>query len=158
MSLPSSATLTPTRALTLDVRSRRSERRLGALALLGIAATSMLLPLPLLSAALFFVVAATVVVLGLWSQGWLDGAHRLTVVSWLSDGRWILSSATRKNIPATLSAESRAGSYWLWLRWHTGAGDRSMLILTGDVLPMELRRLSVRLRLESVCRTGLIGA
>ncbi|WP_153067483.1 hypothetical protein [Steroidobacter cummioxidans] len=118
----------------------------------------MLLPLPALSAALFFVVATAVVGLGLWSQGWLDGARRLTTVSWLSDGRWILSSATRKNIPATLSAESRAGSRWLWLRWHTGAGNRSMLILTGDVLPLELRRLSVRLRLESVCRTGLIGA
>ncbi len=33
-----------------------------------------------------------------------------------------------------------------------------MLILTGDVLPRELRRLSVRLRLESVCKAGLIGA
>jgi len=158
MSSPYSATLTPSRALTLDVRSRRSERRLGALALLGVAAASMLLPLPPLSAALFFVVAAAVVGLGLWSQGWLAGAHRLTAVSWLSDGTWTLSSAARKNIPATLSAGSRAGSHWLWLRWHTGAGDRSMLILTGDVLPRELRRLSVRLRLESVCKAGLIGA
>jgi hypothetical protein len=118
----------------------------------------MLLPLSPVTAALFFIIAAAVVLAGLWSQGWLGGAHRLTTVSWLSDGHWMLSSAARKNIPARLSAKSRAGSHWLWLGWHTGAGNRSMLLLTGDVLPTELRRLSVRLRLESVCRPASIGA
>lgn len=144
MSLPDSATL------TFDVRSRRSERWLGVLALLGVAAAAMLLPLPPLSAAAFLVIAAAVVLLGLRWQGWLGGADRLTAVSWLSDGRWLLTSHTWKNIPATLSADSRVGSHWLWLRWHTGAGRRSMLVLPGDVLPAEFRRLSVRLRLESV--------
>jgi hypothetical protein len=158
MSLPDSATP----PLTLDVRSRRSERRLGVLALLGVAATAMLLPLPPGSAALFFGSAAALVGLGLWRQGWLGGADRVTTVSWLSDGRWLLASATRKNIPATLSADSRVGSGWLWLRWHTKAGRRSMLVVQGDVLPAEFRRLGVRLRLESVSaepiQTRFIGA
>jgi hypothetical protein len=152
MSLPYSATLTPSKALSIDVRSRRSERRLGVLALGGVALTAMLLSLPLL----FAVTAAAVVLFGFWRQGWLGGADRLTMVSWLSDGSWMLTSADRKNIPATLSAETRIGSRWLWLRWHTGcevgggrAGGRSMLILKGDVLPAEIRRLSARLRLES---------
>jgi hypothetical protein len=86
----------------------------------------------------------------------------VTTVSWLSDGRWLLFSATRKNIPATLSADSRVGSRWLWLRWHTPAGRRSLLVVQGDVLPAEFRRLGVRLRLESVSgepiQTRFIGA
>ena len=157
MSLPDSAIPT----LTLDVRSRRSERRLGALALLGVAAAAMLLPVAPLSAALFFVIAAALVGLGLWWQGWLGGADRVTAVSWLSDGSWLLASGTRQNIPATLSADSRIGSCWLWLRWHTSGArprHRSMLILKGDVLPAELRRLSARLRLESVSLSALAGA
>ncbi|GFE80795.1 hypothetical protein GCM10011487_27950 [Steroidobacter agaridevorans] len=157
MSLPDSAIPT----LTLDVRSRRSERRLGALALLGVAAAAMLLPIPPLAAALFFVIAASLVGFGLWWQGWLGGTDRLTAVSWLSDGSWRLASATRQNIPATLSASSRIGSRWLWLRWHIPGAHprhRSMLILKGDVLPAELRRLNARLRLESVSLCALAGA
>ena len=158
MSLPDSAIPT----LTLDVRSRRSERRLGVLALLGVAAATMLLPLPPWSAVAFFGIAAALIGLGLWRQGWLGGADRLTAVSWLSDGRWLLASDTRKDISATLSSDSRVGSRWLWLHWHTNAGRRSMLIVKGDALPAEFRRLGVRLRLESVfgerIQTRSIGA
>ena len=155
MSLADSATPTPTKALTIDVRSRRSERRFGVLALLGAAVAIALLSLPLMAAILLFVVTAAVLLFGLWSQGWLDGPDRLTTVSWLSDGNWLLTSAARKNIPATLSADSRVGSHWLWLRWHTvGARPRrrSMLLLKGDALPVDLRRLGMRLRLESGSR------
>ncbi|MFC4312154.1 hypothetical protein ACFPN2_23940 [Steroidobacter flavus] len=150
MSSPSFATPT---LLTIDVRSRRSERRLGVLALGGVAVATWLLPLPLVSAVLFFVTASAVVLLGLQWQGWLGGADRLTAVSWMSDGSWVLSSAHRKNIPATLGTDTRVGRRWLWLRWHTGQGQRSMLLLKGDALPAEIRRLSVRLRLESVSAT-----
>jgi hypothetical protein len=155
MSSQYSATLTPGKALTIDVRSRRSERRVAVLALSGVGLTAMLLSLPAL------LLVSAVVLFGFWWQGWLGGAARLTTVSWLSDGSWVLTSADRKNIPATLSAETRIGSRWLWLRWHTeGAGprQRSMLILKGDVLPAELRRLGARLRLESVSSCALAGA
>ncbi|HEY5760202.1 MAG TPA: hypothetical protein VIU34_30475 [Steroidobacter sp.] len=157
MSSQYSATLTPGKALTIDVRSRRSERCLGVLALGGVVLTTLLLSL----SPLFAVTASAVVVLGFWWQGWLGGAERLTTVSWLSDGSWVLTSANRKNISATLSAETRIGSRWLWLRWHTGGAGprhRSMLILKGDVLPAELRRLGARLRLESVSSCALAGA
>jgi hypothetical protein len=155
MSLPDSATL------TFDVRGRRTERRLGVLALLGVASAAWLLPLPPLAAALFLVISAAVVVLGVWEQGWAGGADRLTTVSWLSDGSWQLTSTNRKNIPATLSADSRIGGDWLWLRWHTCRGRRSMLLLKGDILPAEFRRFGARLRLESVSgepvQTGFSG-
>jgi hypothetical protein len=162
MSLPSSATPT---LLTIDVRSRRSERRLGVLAFGGVAVATYLLSLPPLAAALFFVAASGVVMLGMQWQGWLGGADRLTAVSWLSDGGWALSTADLKNIPATLSADTRVGRHWLWLRWHSvrnfgGAcpRQRSMLLLKGDALPAEIRRLSMRLRLESVSKTPGSGA
>ena len=161
MSLPYSAAPTPSKALTIDVRSRRSERRLGVLALGGVAVTAVLLPLPLMLA----VTVSAVVTFGLRSRGWLGGAERLTSVSWLSDGSWLLTSTNRKNIPATLSADSRVGNSWLWLRWHIRGArprQRSMLILKGDVLPVEFRRLGLRLRLESVSgepnQTRFIGA
>lgn len=162
MSLPSFATPT---LLTIDVRSRRSERRLGVLAFGGVAMATWLLSLPPASAAFFFVTASAVVMAGLWWQGWLGGPARLTTVSWLSDGSWVLSRADRKNIPALLSAETRIGNGWVWLRWHNVRDvggvrprHRSMLILKGDVLPAELRRLSARLRLESVSLSALAGA
>jgi hypothetical protein len=158
MSLPDSATP----PLTIDVRGRRAERWLGVLALLGVASAAMLLPLPPGPALLFAVVVAALVGLGSWRQGWLGGADRVTTISWLSDGRWLLVGATGKNIPAILAADSRVGSRWLWLRWHTPAGRRSMLLVPGDVLPAEFRRLGVRLRLESVfvepIQTRFIGA
>jgi hypothetical protein len=120
----------------------------------------MLLPLGPLSATLFLVVAAGLVGLGLWSQGWLGGAGRVTAVRWLPDGSWLLAGAGGKNIPARLSADSRVGSGWLWLHWHTPGArhrHRSMLLLKGDVLPAELRRLSARLRLESVSSCASAG-
>lgn len=154
MSSPDSATLT--RTIAIDVRGRRSERRLGVLALLAVAiATSLLAPSHLL-AALLFMIVSTLVMAGLWWHGWLGGVRRLTGVSWLSDGSWLLSGAGAA-IPATLSPHSRIGGRWLWLRWHTGAGmpgprQRSMLLVQGDLDSRDLRRLGVRLRLESVSR------
>lgn len=165
MSLADSATPTPTKALTIDVRSRRSERRCVVLASLGAALAIALLPLRPVHTLVLIVTMAAAVLQASRSQGWLDGPNRLTAVSWLSDGRWLLTDATGKNIPATLSADSRVGGRWLWLRWHTEGGGpprRSMLLLKGDALPVELRRLSVRLRLESgshpQTQSGCVGA
>ncbi len=99
-------------------------------------------------------------------QGWLGGRRPVDGCQ-LAVRRQLAAHQRRprQNIPATLSADSRIGSHWLWLRWHTcreSAGRAhacSMLILKGDVLPAELRRLGVRLRLESVSasRFRLVG-
>lgn len=159
MSSPDSATLTPAlnQPLTIDVRGRRSERRLGVLALLAVAIATNLLALSLVTAALFSMIAFMIVIAGLWRQGWLAGARRLTAVSRLSDGDWLLTDAAQATFPAVLSAHSRVGSRWLWLHWHVVAGApgprrRSMLLVHGDLDGRDLRRLGVRLRLESVSR------
>ena len=157
MSLPDSATLIPAthQSLIVDVRGRRSERQLGVLALLAVAACGALLPLPSHLATVFVILACALITAGLWWHGWLGGAQSLTHIRRNADGRWLLSDGRQENIPATLCADSRVGSHWLWLRWRTddvarGPRSRSMLILHGDVAGNELRRLGVRLRLESV--------
>jgi hypothetical protein len=162
MSLPDSATPTPAlhQPLTIDVRGRRTERWLGALAVLALAIATSLLDLSLLAGAVLFSSVCSLVIAGLWRQGWLGGARRLTGVRWLSDGSWMLNDAAFANLPATLSPQTRVGGRWLWLRWHIELGHgaagspwrRSMLLLQGDLDGPDLRRLGVRLRLESVCR------
>lgn len=159
MSLPESATLIPAthQSLIVDVRGRRSERRLGVLALLAMAACGALLPVSPLIAAVLVLLAGAFAIAGLWWHGWLGGARRLTCIRRLADGRWLLSDGKQENISAILAADSRVGSQWLWLRWHTdglagGPRRRSMLLLQGDVAGLELRRLGVRLRLEAVSR------
>lgn len=165
MSSTDSATLSRIpRALIVDVRGRRCERWLSVLALPALAGSAALLPLSMLQAALFFTVAALSVLAGLWWHGWLGGTHRLVQISWLADGRWFLTDGAQANFPATLSRHCRAGSRWLWLHWHIdadtrrgvqdvqGPRHRSMLLVQGDLSSTELRRLGVRLRLESVSR------
>lgn len=130
---------------------------MGGLALLAVAAAVLLLALPPASTALFLALAVLIVTAGLWRQGWLGGARRLIRVSWSSAGDWRLADGRNDDIPASLSEDSRIGGSWLWLRWHTHGGRRelrSMLLLKGDLPPVELRRLVVRLRLESVSRAG----
>jgi hypothetical protein len=145
--------------LVLDVRGRRGERWLSALTLLAVACSALLLPFPPLQAALFFTVAALTVLAGLWWHGWLGGARRLVQLNWLADGRWLLADAGQGGFPAILSRHCRVGSRWLWLHWHIdgpsgvrGPRRRSMLLLQGDIAAAELRRLGVRLRLDSVFR------
>lgn len=140
--------------MTIDVRGRRTERLLGIVALVAVAVASVLLPWSTpLQAAVFAVSAAAVVLLGLWRQGWLGGEHRLTTLSWLPDGRWLLADARHPSMPADLSGGSRVGSRWLWLRWDAPSSQRpqrrSMLLLYGDISALDLRRLVVRLRLQS---------
>jgi hypothetical protein len=142
--------------LTIDVRGRRSERRLVVLALLALAIATSLLALPPLNTALLFMMASIPVTAGLWWHGWLGGVRRLTGVSWLSDGSWLLTEAGH-TVRATLSPHVRVGSRWLWLRWYVDAGSpgprrRSMLLVQGDICDRDLRRLGVRLRLDPVCR------
>jgi len=89
---------------------------------------------------------------GLWLQGWLGGARHLTRLSWLPDGRWLLSDKRHTDLSAVLRPDSRVGSHWAWLRWElssSGPRHRSMLLLEGDLAAPDLRRLLVRMRLLS---------
>ena len=152
MSLPDSVTLTET--LAVDVRGRRTERFLGGVALLAVAIAWLLQSALTPSQASFlFIAAAAFTLLGLWSQGWLGGERRLVRVCWLADGRWLLADGRDSRQAAQLLPDSRIGNRWLWLRWQTESDERprrrSMLLLAGDVSPSDLRRLIVRLRLQS---------
>jgi hypothetical protein len=114
-----------------------------------------------LQAAVLFAFAAVGVCLGLWRQGWLGGERRLTSVSWLPDGRWLLADAGHASAPADLRADSRVGSRWLWLRWNADCPHRprrrSLLLVRGDIPNPDLRRLVVRLRLEARLTGPLTG-
>lgn len=140
--------------MTIDVRGRRTERLLGVVALVAVAvAAALLSSFTPFQAAAFYTCATAVVVFGLWQQGWLGGARRLTGLAWLADGRWLLSDARQPAMPADLLCGSRVGSRWLWLRWSAEGSQRphrrSMLLLHGDLPACDLRRLVVRLRLQS---------
>jgi hypothetical protein len=152
MLLPSSA------ILTIDVRARRAERVLGVLASLGLAGAGMLLfpPFSFLSVAFFIFVTAAVIA-GLWLHGWLGGARRLARIARLPDGRWQLRDARHTDVIAELRADSRIGAHWLWLRWNAESAWRSgpsMLLVHGDLPTADLRRLSVRLRLDACPQTA----
>jgi hypothetical protein len=143
--------------MTLDLRARSTERLLGGLALVAVGVASALAPLQ----SGLFLLAAPVICLGLWRQGWLGGKRRLTAISWLPDGHWLLSDARQASIPADLRADSRVGGSWLWLRWTTDCSlrprRRSLLLLGGDIPNSDLRRLVVRLKLEAQL-AGVAGA
>lgn len=117
----------------------------------------LLLPsFSLLSAAAFMLVT-TIVIAGLWLHGWLGGAHRLARIARLPDGRWQLRDARHTDVIAELRADSRVGARWLWLRWNAGSAWRpqpSMLLVHGDLPTADLRRLSVRLRLDACPQTA----
>ena len=153
MSLPDSA------MLMVDVRARRAERLLGAWALLAVAVTSALLSsLSPLLATLLFALAAVTIALELWRQGWLGGQRRLTAISWLPDGRWLLADGCDSSMPADLRADSRVGGQWLWLRWNAERPRRprcrSLLLVGGDIPTPDLRRLVTRLRLAPQLAAG----
>jgi hypothetical protein len=141
--------------MTIDVRARRAERLLALFALLATAfAVALLSVFPPLQAAVLSVLAASLVGWGWWRQGWLGGRSRLAAVSWLPDERWLLTDDRRISVLADLRADSRIGSHWLWLQWDTDPSSqrprrRSMLLFHGDIPADELRRLTVRLRLQS---------
>lgn len=155
MSLPDSAILT--RTMTIDVRGRRTERLLGMVALVAVAVAAALLPsFTAMQVALFYTCATAVVLSGLWRQGWLGGARRLTGLSWLADGQWLLTDARHAAMPAELLGGSRVGSRWVWLRLRADDSQRphrrAMLLLHSDLAAADLRRLVVRLRLQSAAQ------
>ena len=74
-----------------------------------------------------------------------------------ADGRWQLRDARHTDVIAELRADSRVGARWLWLRWNAGSAWRpqpSMLLVHGDLPTADLRRLSVRLRLDACPQTA----
>lgn len=150
MSSPSSPTLLS------DVSSRRAERRAAWLTAVGCVVASVLVSASVgtegatamtgaLAAAF---VAGAAACLGLWHAGWFDGRH-IRQLSWLSQGRWILTDAADRRWCGRLCGQTRVAGRWVWLRWRLDDGrSRCLLIAPGDIDAQDLRRLVVRLRIE----------
>lgn len=148
MSSPNSPTL------TLDVRARRSEQYIALLAL-GAGACGV----ALLSALDFWLACLTgggylaLAGAGLRRAGWIGSRHRIVSLSWLADGRWLLTDCNQNSVTGQLSPDTRLGRHAVWLRWTAEPqGRRSMLLARGDVRENELRQLIVRLRIRSTER------
>ena len=150
--------------MTIDVSARRTQRRLALLSVTASAVAAALLwaqatrdpAAAQLAVALIASLAAPLVAMALWRQGWFGGRHDLTAVSWLSDGRWQLVYGARW-IEAALSPESRVGSRWVWLRWDTVGRVDSLLLTREDLSAADLRLLTVRLHLAAEGREPVSG-
>lgn len=161
--------------LELDVRSRRAETLVAALAMmLAVAAPWLSVglsmgPLPssltgsLSSFAFALSVAVAVVVpVGFRCAGWIGRQRQIIRIVWQADGRWFLTNAHGRTAEAVLRADTRISTRAIWLRWdiqldrptprastsQVSVTRGSMLLATGDVPEADLRRLFVRLRLD----------
>jgi hypothetical protein len=151
-----SSTSSPT--LTLDVRSRHTERAVAGCAIVA-GASAPLLMAPLLMAwggLLPMAVPGACLGLILWlgfrRLGWLGARNRLIRLAWRADGSWLLTDSNQRAVEARLRGDARIGRSWVWLRWDATAPTvlrlRTMLLTRADLGAPELRRLIVRLRLE----------
>jgi hypothetical protein len=143
MSLPGSP------RLDIQVRERRAERWVAS----GSSVLALLLPwliVPAEGSVLLAVaaglVAASVVAAGFYRAAWWSGPRRLERVIWDQEGYWLLMDASGRTREVQL-AQTRLGPGCAWLHWHTSR-PHTLLLMTGDVPADQLRRLSVRLRID----------
>ena len=135
-------------SLTIDVRHRRTERRLAAVALASGVCCAALSTLDSWAAVGAALATTIVIAAALHRAGWLGSARRIVHVVWQDDDRWLLEEANGRALTGELSADTRAGNWGVWLRWRIGArfaATRAILLTPGDAAPDELRRLAVRL-------------
>lgn len=141
--------------LELDVRRRRWERPIAATALVVVAAMPWLLGWRVSLWLPFAVSVLLPVAAGLHRAGWLGGRACLRRAVWRSDGRWLLVDGRGRSCEAQLRTDTRVGGAYVWLRWDADR-TRSMLLVHGDLAAPELRRLIVRLRMESVAPAAAV--
>ncbi len=152
--------------LDLDVRARRTERRIAVTATLAAVVAPLLLQIDWRLSAAAALVCAFTVGCGFWSAGWLPAVqpagHRLCRLVWLADGRWLLTNERGDQFETSLLDDTRLGFGCAWLRWTThldqiapGRTDRNgmrhryaMLLGPGDLRASDLRRLQVRLAVD----------
>ena len=134
--------------LDIQVHERRAERWIAA----GGSVLALLLPWlmalqgPALTLSVGLLAACTVAA-GFYRAGWWSGPHRIQRVIWDADGCWLLVDRSGRRREVRLAADTRTGPGCVWLRWQTTA-PRSLLLLPCDASADELRRLSVRLRID----------
>jgi hypothetical protein len=139
-------------SLDLDVRSRRTERRIACVAIAAAFVIPCFIePLLPMQMALLSIMAGSLVTAGLWRSGWIGRHHRIDRVTWLADGRWLLRTQAGANVEAELSHTTRRGQGFAWLRWRA-PHRHSLLLVQGDLAGAELRRLLVRLGIDRLAR------
>ncbi len=139
--------------LDIDVRQRRADRWIAVTAI----TLALLLPVsmwpalmqPVSSgvASLIGVLLALACAVGFQRAGWLGGAHRIARVVWSHEGHWLVLDAGGTAREVTLAGDTRVGPGCVWLRWQGGT-PRSLLLTRWDLAAEQLRRLSVRLRID----------
>lgn len=142
--------------LHCEVHSRRTERRVATVALTAGALAPFMAGLPGDVSMLCALAATLLIGSGLRRAGWLRPEGGIAAMSWLADGRWLLTDRRGRAVEGVLRSESRVGRRGVWLRWDVsthesgrpGVARRSLLLAGGDMPANELRRLIVRLRLE----------
>jgi hypothetical protein len=158
-----SSTSSPT--VACDVRSRRVETRVAWLALtlsLGLPlVVGSMIDLPAALSMGASAVMALLIGVGLAQAGWLGSDRRLAAISWLGDGRWLLTDQAGRTVEGRLRSDARAVRGAVWLSWQVASGSipssRSILLAQGDVPDADLRRLSARLRLHGRRDAGVVS-
>lgn len=138
--------------LVLDVAKRRLESCLAGAALV-LAALAPLAFAPRLSSALLATAAASacLVYVGLRRAGWISSPNRIVRVVWLADGRWQLTNRRGDTLECELRHDSRVAAGCVWLRLRSAQAPRrvfTLLLARSDGAAEELRRLTVRLRID----------
>lgn len=136
-----------------DVHSRRTERWVAVLALAAAGLAPFLAGLPIEATLAYTAASISLAGAGFRRAGWtIRGDRRIVAVTWLADGRWLLTDRRGRIAEGVLRSDSRVGRHLVWLCWDMQGGRhpgrRSMLLAGSDVSDDELRRLSVRLRID----------
>ena len=132
--------------LDIDVGQRRAERWIAV----GCIASALLIPCLVdswLAGVALALAAAVVLTAGFHRAGWLGGTDRIVRLVWFAEGHWLLLDSAGRAREASLAPDTRTGPGLLWLRWRV-ADPCSLLLLRGDLPAEQLRRLSVRLRID----------
>jgi len=151
--------------LVLDVGSRRTEKRVAAASALLAAGAAAFISLNTVPANVSMVAsiaialsAAAVALAGFRNAGWIDGHRRIRRIVWQTDGRWCLIGPALGQVEGILCGDSRVGAGYAWLRWDVQPPQsgprrvRTVLLAAGDVSEPDLRRLSMRLRIDGALR------
>lgn len=153
--------------LELDVRLRRTETVIAAVATTLAVAVAWSLAFPAFALSM---AAAVVVPVGFRRAGWIGNQRKIIRIVWQADGRWFLTDAHGRTCEAVLRADTRISTKAIWLRWDIQLDQptpmstrvltnlmsmllmlttpRSMLLAPADVPEPDLRRLFVRLRMD----------
>jgi hypothetical protein len=145
-----SSTASP--VIDLDCSQRRLQRRVSAAVLVVLALLFLsMTPGPLKPALMLLLcsVSLAVVVVGLWSCGWIGSRCPVRRVTWTSTGLWYLVAEDDRRYEAILQPHSRILPMVLWLHWRSGPLRFQTFLFGADLPPDVRRRLRARIRFES---------